>query len=168
MSALPVRIPVPVVVATGDNKVYQFPNVETAADFEAKVREVGGTTLRLLPPSAPRPDAARSLYDVEDHLAAMTDTAELVSLGQEQSFIAEFQQALTAAVEKRDRVGQFFAHCESQALLAQQETYRLSHRNAFYQRATDRMEGYVAMVIVSLGTDGKGKFRKLEGNTSTF
>jgi hypothetical protein len=147
-----------VVVVTADNKVYQFPNAECAADFEDKAREVGGSTLRLLPPSAPRPEATRSLYDVEDHLAAMTDTAELVTLDQEQSFIADLQAALTAAAEKRDRVGQFFAHCESQAILATQEMERLKKR----------MEGYVAMVIVSLGADSKGKFRKLEGNTTTF
>jgi hypothetical protein len=174
MSAAPAGIEIapptarPVVIATADNKVYQFPNLETAADFEDRVREVGGTTLRLLPLAAARPEATRSLYDVEDHLAAMADTAEMVSLDEEQSFLAEFQTVLTAAAEKRDRVGQFFAHCESQVTLAHQEIDRLKKRKGFYQRAIERMEGYVTMVIVSLGPDAKGKLKRLEGNTSTF
>ena len=43
---------------------------------------------------------AAPLYVIEDHLACLIETAELVSPEQEQEFRAEFQTALTAAVEK--------------------------------------------------------------------
>ena len=55
---------------------------------------------------------AAPLYVIEDYLAALIETAELVSPDQELEFRREFQTALTAAVEKRDRVGQFLAHLE--------------------------------------------------------
>ena len=42
---------------------------------------------------------AASLYVIEDHLAALIETAELVTPEQEQEFRAEFQTALIAAVE---------------------------------------------------------------------
>jgi hypothetical protein len=51
---------------------------------------------------------------IEDHLAALIETAELVSQEEEPEFRAEFQTALTAAVDKRDRVGQFLAPLEQQ------------------------------------------------------
>ena len=53
---------------------------------------------------------AEPLYVIEDQLAALIETAELVSPQQELEFRAEFQAALTTAVDKRDRVGQFLAH----------------------------------------------------------
>jgi hypothetical protein len=40
------------------------------------------------------------LYAVEEHLAAMMETAELVSPEQEPEFRAEFEIALTTAVDK--------------------------------------------------------------------
>ena len=43
---------------------------------------------------------AASLYLIEDQLAALIETTELVSPEQEQEFRAEFQVALTAAVDK--------------------------------------------------------------------
>jgi len=57
---------------------------------------------------------AASLYVIEDELAALIETAELVSAEQEQEFRAEFQAALIVAVDKRDRVGQFLTHLEQQ------------------------------------------------------
>ena len=146
-----------VVIETAERKIFQLPNEETAAELEKNV-----ATLRHVPP------AARSLYDIEEHLAAMADSTETVEPEQEQQFLADFAAALTAAANKRDRVGQFFAHCEGQAALAQKEIERLQERKASYERAIDRMEGYVARVIQSLGTDAKGKWQKLEGNTVSF
>ena len=59
-----------------------------------------------------------TLYAIEEQLIAMADTAELVPEEHEQAFLEEFRAALTAAVEKRDRVGQFLAHLEQQAAFA--------------------------------------------------
>jgi hypothetical protein len=111
---------------------------------------------------------AAPLYVIEDHLAALIETAELVSPEQEQEFRAEFQAALTAVVEKRDRVGQFLVHLEQQIDFARFEIDRLRQRKATYERTLVRMENYVTETIENLGTDGKGKYRTLEGKTTTF
>lgn len=111
---------------------------------------------------------AAPLYVIEDHLAALIETAELVSPGQEQEFRVEFQTALTSAVEKRDRVGQFLAHLEQQIDFARFEIDRLRQRKATYERTLARMENYVIETIENFGTDSKGKYRTLEGKTTTF
>ena len=111
---------------------------------------------------------AAPLYLIEDQLAALIETAELVSPEQEQEFRAEFQAALTAAVEKRDHVGHFLAHLEQQIDFARFEIDRLRQRRATCERALARLEDYVIETIESLGTDSKGRYRKLEGKTTTF
>ena len=111
---------------------------------------------------------AAPLYLIEDQLAALVETAELVSPEQEEEFRLEFQTALTAAVEKRDRVGQFLAHLEQQIDFARSEIDRLRQRKAAFERALARVEEYVIDTIENLGTDSKGKYRRLEGKTTTF
>ena len=111
---------------------------------------------------------ASPLYLIEDQLAALIETAELVSPEQELEFRAEFQNALTAAVEKRDRVGQFLGHLEQQIDFAKFEIDRLRQRKAVCERTLERLENYVIGTIENLGTDAKGKYRRLEGKTTTF
>jgi hypothetical protein len=111
---------------------------------------------------------AAPLYVIEEQLAALIETAELVSPEQEQEFRAELQTALTAAVDKRDRVGQFLAHLEQQIDFAKFEIERLKQRRATCERALERLENYVIETIENLGTDSKGKYRALEGKTTTF
>ena len=111
---------------------------------------------------------AQPLYVIEEHLAALIDTADLVTPAEEQNFREEFERALTRAVEKRDRVGEFMAHLEDQIAFATQEIERLRIRKNTYQRAFERIEEYVTHTIRTLGRDAKGKFRKLEGKTITF
>ena len=123
------------------------------------------TALTVVPSPAV---TAESLYVIEDHLAAMIETAELVSPEHEQEFREEFQAALTAAVDKRDRVSQFLAPLEQQIEFAKFEIDRLRQRKANFERALERLENYVIETIENLGTDGKGRYRKLEGKTTTF
>jgi hypothetical protein len=104
----------------------------------------------------------------EAHLAALLDTEELVPEELEQEYALELHATLLATVEKRDRVGQFMSHLESQIAFAHAEVARLQAREMFYTRAFERMEGYVTRVIESLGMDAKGKRKKLEGNTITL
>jgi len=111
---------------------------------------------------------AAPLYVIEDQLAALIETAELVSPEQEREFRAEFQAALTTAVEKRDRTGQFLAHLEHQIDFARFEIDRLRQRKAACERALARLENYVVETIENLGTDAKGRYRTLEGKTTTF
>lgn len=92
-----------------------------------------------------------TLYAIEEQLTAMADTAELVPEEQEQTFLEEFRAALTAAVDKRDRVGQFLAHLEQQAAFVKAEIARLQERKVFFERAVEKMESYVIHVIESIG-----------------
>src|ERR1035438_8117858 len=117
----------------------------------------GGVMAALAVVPSPAVTAA-PLYVIEDHLAALIETAELVSPEQEQEFRAEFQTALTAAVDKRDRVGQFLAHLEQQIDFAKFEIDRLRQRKATCERALARLENYVIGTIEGLGTDSKGKY----------
>src|ERR1035441_10061379 len=155
----------PVVVQSGDGKLFQFPGNQEARDFEASAKEAGGETLRLVPALPP---AARPLYDLETHLAALLDTEDLVPEDLEREYALELHATLLATVEKRNRVGQFLAHLESQIAFAHAEVVRLQTRETFYTRAFNRMEAYVTRVIESLGLDAKGKRKKLEGNTITL
>jgi hypothetical protein len=121
--------------------------------------------IRLVPEVLP---AARTLYDIEAHLAALVDTEELVREELEAEYAVELQATLLATAEKRDRVGQFLAHLESQIALAHAEVKRLKEREDFYVAVYARMEGYVMQVIDGLGLDDKGKRKKLEGNVVTL
>lgn len=112
--------------------------------------------------------ASQSLYSIEEHLAALVDTADMVTPAEERQFRDDLQIALTAAVEKRDRVGQFMAHLQQQIAFAAAEMNRLRDRKALYERALERIENYVIYTIEKLGRDSKGKYRKLEGKTVTF
>jgi hypothetical protein len=111
---------------------------------------------------------AAPLYAVESYLACLIETAELVPPEQEQEFRAELQSALTTAVEKRDRVGQFLAHLEQQVEFANFEIDRLKQRKVTFERALARLEAYIIETIENLGTDDKGRYRTLEGRTTTF
>ena len=109
-----------------------------------------------------------TLYDAEESLTALLDTVELVSPEDEQAFLADFQQALTTATDKRDRVAGRLAKLEAQQAFAAAEIKRLQEFKKSAEAAQERLEGYVSYVIQRLGKDAKGKYRKLEGNSSTM
>lgn len=112
---------------------------------------------------------ALTLYEIEDHLVALVDTAEGgVAPEQEEEIFQEIQKALTQAVEKRDRVAQFLAHCENQVGFVDAEIKRLQALKKTFVKAQERMENYVIRTIQALGTDEKGRYRKLEGRTTVF
>lgn len=70
-------------------------------------------------PPVPHP---LTLYALEETLTILADTEDMVPEEQRAEFQEEFRLALTAAVEKRDRVGAFLAHLENQAAFAKAET----------------------------------------------
>lgn len=115
------------------------------------------------PVSTPAP-----LYVVEEALAALVESAELVTPEQEAEFQEDLRVALTTAIEKRDRIGAFLAHAESQAALAAAEIKRLQQRKKSYELVVDRLETYIVRIIEAIGPDAKGKYPKLEGKTVTF
>jgi hypothetical protein len=121
-------------------------------------------------PAVKRQDLA--LYDIEEHLQCLLDSEETVPPELEAEYDLALREAVIKTVEKRDRVGQFMAYLEAQAAFAEAEIKRLHDRKALFERASARMEGYVTRVIESLGMeagkDGKERYKKLEGNTTTL
>lgn len=109
-----------------------------------------------------------TLFDAEESLTAFFDTAELVTPDQEQAFLADFETALVAAADKRDRVAGRLAHLEAQQTFAAAEISRLQAFKKAKEAEQARLESYVSYVIQRLGKDAKGKFRKLEGRSSTM
>jgi Siphovirus Gp157 len=110
-----------------------------------------------------------TLYDLEDQIQAMCATEEGgIPPELEQQFLIEFQALLNTTAEKRDSVGRFLQHLEAQIAFAKSEIARLHQRQAVFERMQERLEQYVVRCIRQLGTDGKGKLRKLEGTTITL
>jgi len=117
---------------------------------------------------SPPPSQSLTLWDLETNLGALADSVDTVEPGQEQEFLEDFRQALIEAKEKRDRVASFLAYCEAMAEMASNEIARLQKRRDFFARTVERVEGYVELILRNLGKDSKGKWQKLEGNTSSF
>lgn len=113
-------------------------------------------------------EAHTSLYDLEQDLQALLDTEDMVSDDQRTMFNAELEHAIATTVAKRDRCGEFLKHCEQQAEFAKQESERLRKRADVFANAARRMRGYLRNVIEALGTDPKGKYKRLEGEHFTF
>jgi hypothetical protein len=109
-----------------------------------------------------------TLYELEGDLLALLDTADLVDSEQKQEFDQDLTGAITATVEKRDRCGAFLAHCASQMEACNTEIKRLRARSQQFEKAAERMRGYLSFVIESIGRDAKGKYKKLEGNLFSF
>lgn len=114
------------------------------------------------------PLPSQSLYDLEQNLQALLDTEALVTAEDEEAFRTDLAEAFAHTIAKRDRCAQFLAHCESQIAQGRLERERIAKREKMFQGAADRLRTYLALTIQSLGKDEKGKWRKLEGQTSTF
>jgi hypothetical protein len=111
---------------------------------------------------------AVTLFDAEEGLLAFLDTAELVTSADEAAFLLDFQEALTTAADKRDRVAARIAQLEAQQAFAAAEIKRLQAFKRSKEGEQERLEGYVSYVIQRLGKDAKDKWRKLQGHTSSL
>jgi len=109
-----------------------------------------------------------SMYELEDDLAALLDTEEMVSPEQRAEFEQQLAEQLEKTVAKRDRVGEFMSYCEAQAEACKNEAKRLQERAGRFLAAREQMRRYVLMIVERLGSDVKGKPRKLEGQKYTF
>lgn len=112
--------------------------------------------------------APASLFELEEGLTALLDTEALVDESQQAEFQADLAVALAQTVAKRDRVGDFLRHCEMHVDGIDAEINRLTALRKQYRGAADRLQGYVLNVILALGKDEKGEYRKLEGSKVIF
>lgn len=123
---------------------------------------------RAVPTETPLKEAALTLYTIEEELAALVDTLDLVPADQEEELVARIGASLIQAIDKRDSIGRFLAHVDAQIGFADTEIKRLQERKQAFTRILDRTEDYMVRILLSLGQDAKGKWQKLEGRTFTF
>lgn len=109
-----------------------------------------------------------SLFDLEESLQALLDTAELVTPEDELIFEQDLSTALTHAVDKRQKFHEFLCYLESQTELAGKELERLRTRKSRLEATHDKLERYCVSVIERIGPDEKGKLKRLEGHTVTL
>ena len=114
-------------------------------------------------------EKALSLYDAHQDLLALMDAEEeAVSPEQEAEREAALAEALTYAIEKRERFGLFLLWIDQQQDLAKREIDRLRRRSERMENLSDRLRRYAINTIMSLGTDQHGKWRRLMGHTITM
>lgn len=106
-----------------------------------------------------------TLYEIEDGLLALMETDDMVPAEQREEYLSALQEQLAAAVDKRDRVGQFLAHLSAQRELVKAERDRLAMLDKHFESVEKRVKDAIKATILSLGADSKGKYRKLEGKT---
>ncbi len=111
---------------------------------------------------------ALTLYEIEDRLAALLDSAELVPDEQDAEFEMELAEQFRLAADKRESCGRFLKVCEAQVNACNAEIERLKDRRDRIEGAVERMRQIIARVIEKQGTDERGVYRRLEGHTFTF
>lgn len=108
--------------------------------------------------------ASITLYQIEDYLRALIDTADGMEESDEQrlAILADIAEANSAAIQKRDNVIRFLRHLEIQESGIDAEIDRLKALKAHYSKGRERLEKYVVSVLEQLPQPKRGA-RKLEG-----
>ncbi|HXI43915.1 MAG TPA: siphovirus Gp157 family protein [Bryobacteraceae bacterium] len=121
-----------------------------------------------------------SLYDREaewKQLEELLANACLVGLNEEggletqenaEALVALVEKTFLAVQDKRDSFCSFLAWLEGQQHMGEQEQERLEYRIKRIEAARKRLEKLAIDTIRSLGPDAKGKWKRLEGKTSTL
>ena len=117
----------------------------------------------------PAPTAALTLYEVEDNLAALANTFDLVEEAEARQLILdEIGRAVCLAREKRDALVGFLRHCEAQQRFADQEIERIRSRRDRIARLQEELEQYVVRVIDQFVAPDRRGVKRLEGNFSSL
>lgn len=115
------------------------------------------------------------MYDRETYLSALLETQEGgIPPELETEFQRDVQESLAVAKDGRDSVAWTLTRMMVEsakakaeiAVLRESQIERLSARSSRFEKAADRLKGYVLDVILRLPRTPKGEFQKLEGNTS--
>lgn len=115
------------------------------------------------------PAAPASLYDIEQNLAALLETAESeVPVELEAEYRETVSVAMRESVEKRNRIYQFLRMLALSRDNCAAEAERLMKRQQLYVNTKARMYAYIELVIESLGKDAKGKYIPLKCDFCTF
>lgn len=106
-----------------------------------------------------------NLYEIEQELQALVDSAETVTPEMAEQYAVELQTALQNSIAKRQRVGEFLRHCEAHEDACDREIDRLTALKTQYSKARERVEEFVIRTVLAIGPDEKGKLKVLEGET---
>jgi uncharacterized protein YjcR len=89
-----------------------------------------------------------NLYAIEDNLAALANSFELVADDEARQLILdEIGQALRQAKDKRDAVVGFLRHCEAQQRFADKEIERIKSRRDRIAQFQTEFEQYIVRMI---------------------
>lgn len=106
---------------------------------------------------------ALTLYEVEDELAALADTAAIVPEERLAEFAAELARATEHGLAKRDRCIRAFQHVRDQIAFSKAERKRLAEREAALEAGLARFEAYLLGVIAQHGKQTSPTIKRLEG-----
>jgi len=110
-----------------------------------------------------------TLYEVEDNLAALANTFEVVEETEAKRIILEeIGQAIRRVKEKRDAVVGFLRHCEAQQKFADLEIERLKTRRERIARFQAEFEQYLVSLIDQFAIPDRRGVKRLEGNFSSM
>jgi len=117
----------------------------------------------------PAPKAAPTLYELEDSLAALANTFEMVEEAEaKQLILDEIGRALRQVKEKRDALVGFLRHCEAQQKFADQEIERIKSRRDRIAKFKEELEQYVIWVIDQFVMPDRRGVKRMEGNFSSL
>ena len=123
----------------------------------------------MLTELVPRQKTGLTLYEIEDNLAALANTFEVIEEAEaKQLILDEIGQALRRVREKRDAVVAFLQHCESQQNFADQEIERLKIRRDRIARFQAEFEQYLVSLIDQFAVPDRRGVKRLEGNVSSM
>jgi hypothetical protein len=110
-----------------------------------------------------------TLYELEDDLAALANTFEMVEEAEaRQMILDEIGRALRQAKEKRDALVGFLRHCDAQQRFADQEIERIKARRDRIAKFQEELEQYVVRVIDQFAVPDRRGVKRLEGNFSSL
>ena len=110
-----------------------------------------------------------TLYEIEDNLAALANTFEVVEETEAKRLILdEIGQAIRRVKEKRDAVVGFLRHCEAQQKFADLEMERLKTRRERIARFQAEFEQYLVSLIDQFAIPDRRGVKRLEGNFSSM
>jgi hypothetical protein len=110
--------------------------------------------------------SALTLYELEDNLAALANTFEMVEGEAREIILEEIGQALRCVKDKRDALVGFLRHCEAQQKFADQEIERIKGRRDRIATIQAELEQYVIQVIDQFVAPDRRGVKRLEGNFS--
>jgi len=110
-----------------------------------------------------------TLYELEDSLAALANTFEMVEeAAGRQMILEDIGRALCQAREKRDALAGFLLHCEAQRQFADQEIERIKARRDRIAKFQEELEQYVVRIIDQFTFPDRRGVKRLEGNFSSL